>query len=146
MLALNDILSRGGAARCRVSRQSDGCRQAGSLEDKTGSSFEVHYKRLHILDLSPETFVNAFPFPGHYVAYCKSNLFSSIQLSRGRCGDDTRRAAYLAIAKRSSPDRRECAAIADSGVLNRLGQEDRGRKGFFAGGIKHAPCPWPRPQ
>jgi len=97
MLALNDILSRGGAGRCRVSRQSDGCRQAGSQQNKTGSSFEVHDKRLQILDLSPETFVNAFPFPRHYVAHCKSNLLSSIQLNLevgealGSCSDCTRR-------------------------------------------------------
>jgi len=33
MLALNDILSRGGVARCRVSRQRGECRQAGSQEN-----------------------------------------------------------------------------------------------------------------
>jgi len=58
-LALNDILSRG-AARCRVSRQGGGCRQAGSQENQTCSSFEVHYKRLHMLDFVPETFVKCF--------------------------------------------------------------------------------------
>jgi len=46
-LALNDILSSSGAARCRVSRQGGERRQAGSKESQARSSFEVHDANLH---------------------------------------------------------------------------------------------------
>ena len=82
-LALNDILLRGGAGRCRVSRQSDGCRQAGSQENQTGSSFEVHDKRLQTMGFGTRNIREGFPSPRHYVAHGKYNLLSSIQL-RGR--------------------------------------------------------------
>jgi hypothetical protein len=46
-LALNDILSRSGAARCRVSRHGGERRQASSKESQARSSFEVHDESLH---------------------------------------------------------------------------------------------------
>src|SRR5215472_16461961 len=57
-LALNDILSRSVAARCRVSRQGKERSQADSQENLARSSFEAHDERLHTLDL-PETFKKA---------------------------------------------------------------------------------------
>src|SRR5215472_11877 len=57
-LALNDILSRSVAARCRVSRQGEERSQAESQENLARSSFEPHDERLHTLDL-PVTFEKA---------------------------------------------------------------------------------------
>src|SRR5499427_10107584 len=57
-LALNDILSRSVAARCRVSRHGEERSQADSQENLARSSFEPHDERLHTLDL-PVTFEKA---------------------------------------------------------------------------------------
>ena len=46
-LALNDILPRSRAARCRVGRQGGEGHQAGSKESRARSSFGVHEESLH---------------------------------------------------------------------------------------------------
>jgi hypothetical protein len=80
-LALNDILSRSVAARCRVSRQGKERSQADSQENLARSSFEAHDERLHTLDL-PETFEKALssedimPHTSTLIAFPHNNLRS----------------------------------------------------------------------
>jgi hypothetical protein len=80
-LALNDILSRSVAARCRVSRQGKERSQADSQENLARSSFEPHNERLHTLDL-PVTFEKALssedimPHTSTLVALQHNNLRS----------------------------------------------------------------------
>src|SRR5215472_2302105 len=80
-LALNDILSRSVAARCRVSRQGEERSQADSQENLARSSFEPHDERLHTLDL-PVTFEKALssedimPHTSTLVALPHNNLRS----------------------------------------------------------------------
>ena len=59
-LALNNILSRSGATRCRVSGQGGERRQASSKESQARSSFEVHEESLQTRDFAPETFEKSF--------------------------------------------------------------------------------------